>query len=188
MDQGKDLLRCFSALLPDQESQAQLMSFLDSCARFYPELRWLHADDLHLTLRFYGDIGPEDRELALKALEALPELGQGGLLLSFTHWVFLPGRKKPRVLALKASRLPDQLRKFLALINPNQDPKHFLPHMTLARFRPDQAPDLARLPLPGLSLGFSQAALLKSPQPGSYLVKDGRSQLARYEALLTVRI
>jgi 2'-5' RNA ligase len=108
-------------------------------------LRWAPAENLHLTLRFLGEVaetsvpGLLDR-LRLR-LEAL-----GGFHCGFAGLFLFPHAARPRVVAARLSselRLPELARAVEeALVEEGfeREPRVFRAHITLARFpRPDRA-------------------------------------------------
>jgi RNA 2',3'-cyclic 3'-phosphodiesterase len=134
-------LRCFVAVLLPEELRARLAAV---CAdpRETRGLSWVRADNLHLTLRFLGEVEPpvlEDvREAVRDAAAAVPPFtvslgGLGG---------FPPGRA-PRVLwaGVLAGReemtaLHRALEMALAARGiPEEEGRPFHPHVTLGRSR-----------------------------------------------------
>lgn len=128
------MLRLFVALdLPDfvRADLGQLIGNL-------PDTRWLEPDQLHLTLRFIGEVDggtARDIEEALAVVPSVPfELRLKGL------GVF-PPRGEPRVLwvgiedAGEVKALKRRIDAALADVGLPRDTRKFHPHVTLARFR-----------------------------------------------------
>ena len=113
----------------------------DALTRFAGELpaaRWVPADQLHLTLRFIGDVGPQTFAAIKGAVSGLRFPGFPLELRGVGH--FPPG-KHPRVLwvGVAPNDALGQLHQDLelALIDTGLAPEErpFSPHLTLARLR-----------------------------------------------------
>jgi len=141
-------VRAFVALPLPPGHRAALAGYLETCARLAPGLRWVPAENLHLTLRFLGATDPERLE-ALRvelARVRLPgfELALGGL------GAF--GGSSPRVVWLglaggeeQARRLAEAVEAACVAAGAAPEERPFRPHLTLARAR-DRKPEA----LPGL--------------------------------------
>src|SRR5712691_2068961 len=99
--------------------------------------RWVDAGNLHLTLRFIGEI---DEGLAADVDEALSQLKARRFILQLAGTgVF--GGNRPHTLWLGVERDPDLMQLHdkieLALIRVGliPEPRRFAPHVTLARLR-----------------------------------------------------
>ncbi len=152
----------------------------------YPKLRWLPPSDLHITLRFFGNIHGELLSRAGQALLALQSCKC--LTLTFDSYVLLPSARKPRVLALTCTNRNQNetiqfLKKQYSTHTGGTDStnEHFLPHLTIARFAPNNLPGThLSLPLP-LELEVNAVALYQAPQPGP-LPKEAAPQ-PKYQPL-----
>ncbi len=103
-----------------------------------PQARWTRREQLHLTLRFIGDV-PGKRvkaiKLALEGVKAEPfdmrlrELGR------------FPPRGKPRVLSALADDCPPlldlqaQIEEAVVSAGVEREGRRFSPHVTIARFK-----------------------------------------------------
>ena len=110
--------------------------------------RWVHHENLHVTLKFIGHVDSGKLD-AIRA--ALAEVGSGSPVeLRFRGLGFFPNGKRPKVLwvgieasanlAPLASEIDARLHKLGILV----ETREFAPHLTLARFDP-----------PGISEGLS---------------------------------
>lgn len=175
MHEKNGIQRCFAALAPDPEAQTAVYEALSGWRESFPDLRWLHPSDLHLTLRFFGDLDERGRRAAERALLGLESAAP--VRIEFDSFTLLPARRNPRVLALTVSdrasgralaglkslydrSLTDTAGSGAAAF---PEPRagtdggdggggvaggrssRFLPHLTVARFAPRFAPDPADL-------------------------------------------
>jgi RNA 2',3'-cyclic 3'-phosphodiesterase len=110
-------------------------------ARFTPELpvaRWVGAEELHLTLRFIGEVDPETCSAIKTALSGISFAAFPLTLRGVGHF---PPNRRPRVLWVgmdPCDRLVQlQLELELALIETGipADERRFSPHITLARLK-----------------------------------------------------
>ena len=132
--------RLFIALaLPDA-----VLRSLEPLARGLGDVRWLAADQQHLTLRFIGELDQgrlDEVAEALALVEGLPlELRLEGL----GHF---PRRGEPRVLWVGVARnaelasLKRRIDRALAAVGVAPEGRKFAPHVTIARIRGPLSPD-----------------------------------------------
>lgn len=124
--------RLFVAIRPPEEIRDILIDAMDDGADF----RWQGDEQLHLTLRFVGEVErplANDLALALQTLHAAPfELRLSGLG-SFDHrgggalWAGVEPKEPVRALAARVERLCQS-------IGLPAETRAFLPHITLARW------------------------------------------------------
>jgi 2'-5' RNA ligase len=129
--------RLFVAIRPPEEIRDHLIDAMADS----PELRWVHDEQLHLTLRFIGEV---ERPLADDIAAALSRIRSGPFELRVTGvgiferrsggalWAGVEPRAPVAALAAKVER---------ACAASGLDPEHraFHPHITLARFKRDSA-------------------------------------------------
>lgn len=102
--------------------------------------RWVRAENLHVTLKFIGEVDA-GRLDAMRA--ALGEVSAGGAVeLRFRGLGFFPNDKRPRVLWAGIVASPN-LAPLAAMIDARleklgiaRETREFAPHLTLARFDP----------------------------------------------------
>lgn len=119
---------------PDRAIRA-LLEELERAARSQPDLLVVPADNLHVTLRFLGEVSPERVPAIVSAMEAALadegcfhlQIGEAG---SFTNALWL--RASSPGLARMAERLDDPLSH----IGFDPERRPYRPHVTLARLRP----------------------------------------------------
>lgn len=134
-------MRCFLALPVPDDVRACLAGLQRRLRAELPGARWVRAEDLHLTLRFYGELEPER---AARLAEALgPALaGAAPFELVLQGLGGFPSRQRARVVwvgvAEGGRQLLELFRRAEAAagqvgLAPEERPFH--PHVTLARLR-----------------------------------------------------
>lgn len=152
-------MRLFTAIeLPD-DVRAKAWEFERALMTNYRYARWVARENLHLTLIFIGEIGP-DRAEGVK--EALSEVRGKPFTVSLEGLGSFP-EKKPiaRVLWIGVGEgleeligLAEKVRRALAPLGIKDD-KAFHPHLTLARGRRETGIPLQRLGSPAFGpVGF----------------------------------
>jgi RNA 2',3'-cyclic 3'-phosphodiesterase len=135
----KNSIRLFiAATLPDslkEVFQEQLKQFQ------YPSLRFLPAQNLHLTLYFIGNISPGYLPQIKETIKNISRQYQP-FILNYEQTEAGPNPKKPRLIwaRFKPNSLFEQLsNEFSDLLSTEPvNTKTAIPHITLARFRKDK--------------------------------------------------
>jgi len=178
-------IRAFFGLPVPKAQLRELDPFLSACATIAPAFRWTPAANLHLTVRFIGQVeraivdGVADR-LARRELAGL-DVGLGEI------GTFKRGRLA-RVIWLQISLGADAARALAELVEAEcvrsglaPDTRPFKPHLTLARARAREGAALPPLPA---------APELPTWRAGELVLY--RSRLGRagsvYEPLRTIRL
>jgi 2'-5' RNA ligase len=134
--------RLFAAIRPPDSIRDLLVDAMDDS----PELRWVPEDNLHLTLRFIGEV---ERPLAEDLADALASVHSPRLELSLSGvgqfaqrnggavWAAVQPREPVAALAAKVER---------ACVTAGLEPEHraFHPHITIARWNRGAAPAVQR--------------------------------------------
>jgi 2'-5' RNA ligase len=141
-------LRLFVALEIPSIVRENLAGFLKALRVLSPQTRWVRTENLHVTLKFIGEVPAAKLDAVRAALSAVRSDRE--VRIDFRDLGFFPDEKHARVFwaGLDASRN----LKILALdidhameklgIPPEQRP--FSPHLTLARFQPPGLPEKLR--------------------------------------------
>lgn len=101
-----------------------------------PGARWVAPEQLHLTLRFIGEV---DGGLFREIREALNAVDGGAFDLRVKGFGYFPPRKAPRVLwagvepAEGVTALRNRIEKAVVRLGLEPEPRKFSPHITLAR-------------------------------------------------------
>jgi 2'-5' RNA ligase len=160
-------IRCFVAVLLPERVRAGLAAVCDELRGQTRGLSWVRADNLHLTLRFLGEVEPAMLEPVQDAVT-----DAAGGVAPFTVSLgglggFPPGRA-PRVLWASVSTggeamvaLHGALEAALASRGIPRESRPFHPHVTLARVRePRGAGGLASVLGPGPPFGEAPVTAL----------------------------
>jgi len=112
------------------------------------KMRWVKPQNLHLTLRFLGDIPEADVPRIGLAIKAAVE-DESALELTIQGMGVFPGIKRPRVLWVGLGGQIERLRQLhrrledqLAQVGYTRDKRGFKAHLTIARAKSPVAPDL----------------------------------------------
>jgi len=103
-----------------------------------PGARWVSENQLHLTLRFVGEV---DEGVFQDIRDSLADIKTDSLTLVLQGTGFFPPRKKPRVIwvGLKKNdrliRLRNRVERKLTTLGLEPESRKFSPHITLARLK-----------------------------------------------------
>jgi 2'-5' RNA ligase len=147
------LVRTFIALPLSPEPAAELMAFYDRLRRRFASdlVRWTPPEQWHLTLRFLGDVAPEEW-LALET--ALRQAGatQAAFQMQWTGLGGFPGLDAPRVIWLglageldRLAVLQEKVSQATAPWGSHRESQKFHPHLTLGRVKLDNPGDRRRI-------------------------------------------
>lgn len=102
-----------------------------------PSARWVRLEDVHITLKFIGEVPLEKLEQLRRALGELPDFGP--ITVRFVGLGFFPSARRPRVFWAGVEADP-KLAELAAAIEMKLEPlgieperRAFHPHLTLAR-------------------------------------------------------
>ena len=133
-------MRLFISIDPPQSGKAYLERLTELLRAECPGWRWVSAGNLHLTLRFLGEVDPETRaRLGEACAAAMARRAPGTLALGGVG--AFPGRSRPRVLWCGVEQRPHGwlghlARELETIVRgcglPGED-RPFRPHITLAR-------------------------------------------------------
>ncbi len=165
--------RCFVALQVQKAARAELVALIEKLGRqFGDQVRWMDADQLHLTLRFIGNLSSQE------LLEVCGQLRQVRTGITHVHsplsglGVF-PESGPPRVVwagvddgAGEVSTIHSQLNKSLEEIGFPSEKRSYTPHITLGRARNHSDP--AALTEALEKLGSTLAQVLEAGSMGLY--------------------
>jgi len=136
-------MRAFIAIDLPESIRAALRQKQALFRSFSPEARWTHAEGIHLTLKFLGEI--PDRKVR-EVCESLKNLDRfESFAIGLKGYGFFPDARRPRVFWVgveappNLKNLAEQVEEAMARIGFAREERAFKPHLTLARFRVPQA-------------------------------------------------
>lgn len=138
------MIRAFLALDLPAGYQAGLAAVQDALRRSGADVRWTAVGNIHLTLKFFGDIS-EDQVEALAAAAGRVAGACRPFTLTARGVGAFPGPKNPRVIWLGLSGQTDILANLAADLDQAcatlgfaPEKRRFTPHLTLGRVRSGQ--------------------------------------------------
>jgi 2'-5' RNA ligase len=141
-------MRLFVALEIPSEVRKNLASLIESLRAVSPQTRWVRPENLHVTLKFIGEV-PEAKLSVIRGALASVRSEQP-VTLDFRGLGFFPNEKHPRVFWAGIEASPD-LKTLAAEIDGAteklgipREQRPFSPHLTVARFEPPRLPEKLR--------------------------------------------
>jgi 2'-5' RNA ligase len=141
-------MRLFVALEIPSEVRESLADLLQSLHAISAQTRWVRPQNLHVTLKFIGEV-PEAEGAAIRGALTGVRSSQA-VTLDFHGLGFFPNEKHPRVFwaGIVASpnlkTLAGDIEKTVETVGIPRERRTFSPHLTLARFESAQLPDKLR--------------------------------------------
>ena len=137
-------MRLFVALEIPSEVRENLAALIRVLQAIAPKEKWVRAENLHITLKFIGEVGPEKanaiRQELARVRSDLP------VKLDFRGLGFFPDERHPRVFWAGIGATPN-LKTLAADIETSieklgipREKRAFSPHLTLARFETRKLP------------------------------------------------
>jgi 2'-5' RNA ligase len=134
-------LRAFIALPLSEETQRFAAGLRDELQGQFPEtrLRWVRPENLHLTLRFLGQLDLDRIPILAQHLKT-EVANSASFSFRLTHPVVFPSPSRPRVIALgleppePLERLAQAVERAVCATGLPNEARAFRPHITLARF------------------------------------------------------
>ena len=136
-----DMIRAFIAIPLDPKIQHSIERMQDHLKKTNSDVKWVKSENIHITLKFLGDVNTEQINSVKQALSNCThntrpfkvELSQLGAFPNIEHprtlWVGLKDHKQ------KLSRMAVSLEKALGKIGFQGDQRPFSPHITIGRIR-----------------------------------------------------
>lgn len=141
-------MRLFVALEIPSAVRQNLATLLDSMRAITKEPRWVRAENLHVTLKFLGEIAETKVDAVRSSLGEIRS--ENAVTLDFRGLGFFPDEKHPRVFwaGLEASRnlkaLAGDIEGAMEKLGIPREKREFSPHLTLARFERPRLPEALR--------------------------------------------
>ena len=145
-------LRAFFGLPIPEAQRSRLDLYLAACAATAPEFRWTPASNLHLTVRFIGNV---ERSVVDGIADRLADLRLAGFELELAEVGTFKRGRLVRVVWLQVRIGAEPARELAALVEGEcgraglaPEARPFQPHLTLARARAREGALLPPLPGP----------------------------------------
>ena len=141
-------MRLFVALEIPAEVRANLAELIRQLRAVAPQAKWVRAENLHITLKFIGEVPVEKLDPIRGALSKARS--DSLAKLEFRGLGFFPSEKSPRVFwaGIKASAnlktLASEIESVLDKAGIPREQRTFSPHLTLARFESRKLPEKLR--------------------------------------------
>ena len=153
------MVRTFIGIELEYDVIAEITQELSYLQFHFPEINWIRPQNLHITLKFLGNVQPNNlrevfSEIAALNTECLP------FTISAQAVSLLPDQRRPKVVCAEVGIGTEQLislqhrvEKACSILGYPEERKPFLPHITLGRIKkPSYAiglenylPDLANI-------------------------------------------
>jgi 2'-5' RNA ligase len=168
-EQVNESFRAFFAVdLPEETKEriAKTISVLKKQKK-YDFIKWTKTENLHITVRFLGNITPTQYQQIIESLKR-DFTGLAPFKLSFTELFMFPSPQDPIVLALKPTpiielvKINQALENLLTGIGVKEEKRSFAPHLTLGKIKKRGYFEAPKLELPNLSCEIKDVTLFKS--------------------------
>jgi RNA 2',3'-cyclic 3'-phosphodiesterase len=142
-------MRLFVALEIPPEVRENLAALLKSLREASPQTRWVRPKNLHVTLKFIGEVPAAKLADIRGALAGVRS--EQPVVLDFRGLGFFPNEKRPRVFweGIEASpnlkTLAAEIDGATEKLGIAREWRPFSPHLTLARFEPPRLPETLRV-------------------------------------------
>jgi len=141
-------VRLFVALEIPSAVRQNLATLLDSMRAITKEPRWVRAENLHVTLKFLGEIAETKVDTVRSSLGEIRS--ENAVALEFRGLGFFPDEKHPRVFwaGLEVSpnlkALAGDIEGVMEKLGIPREKREFSPHLTPARFERPRLPEALR--------------------------------------------
>jgi 2'-5' RNA ligase len=141
-------MRLFVALEIPSTVRENLADLLRSLRAVSPQTRWVRLENLHVTLKFIGEV-PEAKSSAIRSALSGVRSDQP-VTLDFRGLGFFPNEKHPGVFwvgieaPLNLKTLVAEIENSMEKLGIPREKRPFSPHLTLARFEPPRLAEQLR--------------------------------------------
>src|SRR3954471_1965162 len=128
-------MRLFVAIDLDDAIRKNILRFVEGVSGFAPDVRWMRAEALHLTLKFIGEF-PDAKLDELKS--RLAKVQSEPFDISFSGTEFFPTAKSARVFWVgvhadeRLRKLASAIDEAVAKLGVEREVRAYSPHLTLA--------------------------------------------------------
>ena len=133
-------MRLFVALEIPRAVRDNLATLIKDLRTAAPKARWVRPENIHVTLKFIGEVPPDKLPDIRSALSGVRS--ERAVELNFHGLGFFPSAKRPSVLwaGIDASDnlqpLAEDIDRSLEKLDFPREQRPFVPHLTIARFQP----------------------------------------------------
>ncbi len=173
MKKTPDTIRCFVAVYPDGEALEAMAGFVSRLRGRNGSIRWERPGQMHITMKFAGDV---PRERALEAADALRErignlAGFGGIIDTVGAF---PNFRRPRIIWLGFSRPAGALTRIQSASEEAwagqgvpRERNPFRPHFTIGRVKENSnisnlENDIAACSFSAVPVSFNSVRVMES--------------------------
>jgi len=141
-------VRLFVALEIPSAVRQNLATLLNSFRSVTREPRWVRAENLHVTLKFLGEVADGKVDAVRSALGVIRS--DKAVALEFRGLGFFPNEKHPRVFWAGMEATPNlktlagDIEGTMEMLGIPREKREFSPHLTLARFERPRLPEALR--------------------------------------------
>ena len=157
-------IRTFIALELDERIRLKIKKIQDHLKNIDADITWVKPENIHLTLKFLGNVPGESIE---KISDAICQVAKNisSFDLELTNYGYFPKNRSPQVLWINVDEGKDSIKKIAAaLASPLEafcekvDNKEFSPHITIGRVKSNKniSQLLAEFSKPPASLNETQ--------------------------------
>lgn len=136
-----DLIRCFVAVELPYELRLKIDDYIISLKKIAPKIKWIKAKNLHITLKFLGEIPQSSLQKVQNEMSAVTNV-VNPFEMSIQGAGFFPVQNKPRVVWLGLGnennsifKLHEWIDKKLEPLGFEREKRRFSPHLTLGRIK-----------------------------------------------------
>lgn len=137
-------MRLFIAIEVSDDIRRRLKSLLDELRGIAPQVKWVRAANLHVTLKFLGNTDAAKIAAISTALQSIRS--PQPVSLEFRGLGFFPNERRPRVFWAGMTSFPNlpvlaaDIDRAVHQFGVPLEERPFTPHLTLARFDPPGLP------------------------------------------------
>ena len=179
-------MRLFVALEIPPAVRENLAGLIRDLRAIAPQPKWVRVENLHITLKFIGEVADTKLEAIRQALGEVRS--EAPVTLDFRGLGFFPNEKYPRVFwaGMEASAnlkgLAADIDRAMEKLGIPREQRPFSPHLTLARFQPPGLPELPRTTPHSLRRTYISIAL----RANDYDVKFVMAQVGHADSKMTI--
>jgi 2'-5' RNA ligase len=145
-------IRCFIAIQIPDKIQSGISSYINNLRKISSDVRWVKVENIHLTLKFLGEINPNRADLVREILSPMSN-NFPPFNLSVSGTGCFPNKKRPRVFWIGMEQgkenplfsIHQWIENQLVNLDFEKEKRRFSPHLTLGRVRAKHTVDFSDL-------------------------------------------